>query len=69
MSIDQLDPRTLVAQIRGPIADPAISLLLRRDLLAQIKYRQLEMEILQVKQYIEVLEVQKEMLAKEFNIR
>jgi len=69
MSIDQLDPRTLVAQIRGPIADPAISLLLRRDLLAQIKYRQLEMEILQVKQYIEVLEVQREMLAKEFNIR
>lgn len=69
MSIDQLDPRTLVAQIRGPIADPAISLLLRRDLLAQIKYRQLEMEIMQVKQYIEVLEVQKEMLAKEFNIR
>lgn len=69
MSFDQVDPRTLVAQIRGPVADPAISLLLRRDLLAQIKYRQLEMEIMQVQQYIEVLEVQKDMLAKEFDIR
>lgn len=69
MSFEQLDPRSLVTQIRGPIADPAISLLLKREQLAQIKYRQLEMEIQQVQQYIEVLKVQKEMLAKEFNIK
>lgn len=69
MSFDQLDPRTLIGQIRGPIADPVLSLLLNKELLAQIKFRQLEMEIQQAQQYMDMLNLEKEMLAKQYKIK
>jgi hypothetical protein len=57
------------ALLKGPVADPAISMLLRKELLAQIKYQYLEMEALQLEQQIKVLRMQMEMLAKEYRIR
>jgi hypothetical protein len=55
--------------LRGPIADPAISLLLNKELLAQIKVRQLDMEIQQARQYMDMLKMQRDMLAEQYKVK
>lgn len=66
MSPNHIDPGMHVELLRGPIADPAISFLLDKKWLALIKIRQLEVEIQQAQQYIETLNMQKEMLQKQY---
>jgi transcription initiation factor IIF auxiliary subunit len=55
--------------LRGPVADPAISMLLRKEHLAVLKVRQLEMQIQQVEQHIEMLKMQRDLLAEEYDIK
>lgn len=63
------DPQNIIYQLRGPIADPALSMLLKKELLAQIKYRALEMEVQHLQRQMDMLKLQMDMLAKEYNIR
>ncbi len=56
------------ALLKGPVADPAISMLLPKEYLAQIKLNTLKMEIHQLEQHIHLLNLQMEMLAKEYDI-
>ncbi|MBN1136215.1 MAG: hypothetical protein JXM73_06505 [Anaerolineae bacterium] len=58
-----------IQQLRGPVADPAITMLLRKDLLAQIKFRALQMEMQQLEQQVAIVKLQMDMLAKEYKIR
>jgi hypothetical protein len=63
------NPQNMIQQLRGPVADPAISMLLKKELLAQIKYRAFQVEIQQLEQQIGVLKLQMEMLQQEYKIR
>jgi len=54
--------------IQGPVADPVMEIMLPKELLAQIKYRKLDMLIQQLEMEKEILVMQKEMLAKEYKI-
>jgi hypothetical protein len=66
---EMLEMPNLIQQLRGPVADPAISMLLRKDLLAQIKYRALEMEAQQLEQQVAVIRLQMDMLKQEYKMR
>jgi hypothetical protein len=57
-----------IEMLRGPVADPAISMLLRREQLAVLKIQQIDQQIQQLEQTIEMLNTQRELLAKEYRI-
>lgn len=59
-------PESIAARL-GYAADPAIEILLPKDMLAQIKIRKLEMAIKQLEADIQLMEMQKEMLTKEYH--
>jgi hypothetical protein len=54
--------------IQGPVADPVMEIMLPKELLARIKYRKLDMLIQQLEMEKEILVMQRDMLAKEYNI-
>lgn len=54
--------------LRGPVADPIPEMLLPRELLAQIKVKKLDMQIQQLQAQIEMLDLEKEFLVKEYKI-
>ncbi len=51
----------------GYAADPAIEILLPKEMLAQIKIRKIDMAIRELEANMEVLKMQKEMLAKQYH--
>ena len=53
----------------GYAADPAIEILLPKDMLARIKVHKLDMAISELKVTMENLKMQRDMLAKEYKIR
>lgn len=53
----------------GYAADPAIEILLPKEMLAQIKIRKIDMAIKELQSNMDVLTMQREMLAKEYKIR
>lgn len=61
-------PESVAARL-GYAADPAIEILLPKDMLARIKIRKIQMAINELKLNIETLEMQRDMLAKEYKIR
>jgi len=50
----------------GYAADPAIEILLPKELLAQIKVRKIDIAIRELESVIEVLNMQKDMLTKQY---
>lgn len=58
-----------VAARLGYSADPGIELLLPKDMLAKIKMQRLEMQINELKLAMENLEMQRDMLAKEYKLK
>lgn len=53
----------------GYAADPAIDILLDKALLAQLRIRKLDMVIADLKANIELLQVERGMLAKEYKVK
>lgn len=61
-------PSQVLAQL-GYAADPAIEMLLPKDLLAQIKIRKIDIAVRELQANIELLNFQKEALMKEYKAR
>jgi hypothetical protein len=57
-----------IAARLGYAADPAIELLLPKDMLARIKIQKIDMAINELQSEMDVLKVQREMLAKEYGM-
>ncbi len=53
----------------GYAADPAIDILLDKSLLAQLRVRKLDMAIGDLKSQMELLQLERGMLAKEYKIK
>jgi hypothetical protein len=71
----ELQPENYIELLRGPVADPAISILLKREDLAVLKVHQLDMEIQKLETAIErtqghirMLHTQRDMLIREYGI-
>ena len=60
-------PETLTAKL-GWAADPAIEILLPKDLLVQIKIRKLDIAIRELQSTIEILDLQRDMLRKQYEV-
>jgi hypothetical protein len=58
---------SVVARL-GYAADPAIEILLPKDMLARIKIQKIEMAINELKLTMENLSMQRDMLAKEYKL-
>lgn len=56
------------ASILGYAADPAIEILLPKEMLARIKVKKIEMAINELQSAIKNLEMQREMLNKEYKL-
>ncbi len=62
------NPIHIPPQLLGYAADPAIEILLPKEMLAQIKIRKIDSAIKEYQAAIELLNVQREMLAREYKI-
>ena len=60
-------PESLVAKL-GYSADPAIEILLPKEMLAQIKIRKLDAAIQELQTNIEMLDMQRDMLRKQYRV-
>jgi len=63
-----MNGESIIARL-GYAADPAIEILLPKEMLAQIKIRKIDMMIKELQATIEVLNMQKEMLAKQYHAK
>jgi hypothetical protein len=70
MSFGNEAPENVVRMIRGPVADPGpdILSLLGKDVIARIKYRQLEMGRVQLQAQLDVIQMTMDALKKEYKI-
>lgn len=60
-------PESLAAKL-GYAADPAIEILLPKDMLAQIKIRKLDVAIQELQSAVEMLDMQRDMLRKQYKV-
>jgi transcription initiation factor IIF auxiliary subunit len=61
-------PIHIPPQLLGYAADPAIEMLLPKDMLAQIKIRKIDSAIKEYQSAIDLLNMQRDMLAKEYKV-
>lgn len=59
-------PESIAARL-GYAADPAIEILLPKDMLAKIKIQKIDMAITQLESEMQLLKMQRDMLAKEYH--
>lgn len=66
----EIDAQAYATILRGPIADPGpeMLMLLPKEQIAQIKLRQLDMQIKVIEAHVELLQMQRDALAKEYGI-